>query len=303
MKRFPTSSLPKEKLKEQAIFNEKGEQVTAESLKETKVFREAITAERKDAVLDNAEIRRQVVDKLKSREIDFLTFLKIATDTSFKTLRTIKVKNLIIECYPGWNEMGLQRAFQSCGIKDGITIGNVLRRENLIIQLNSIVQSSASKWQRRFRAPSGWPWHGNVLDALKDIDPDKLPYEIGVAVRHRFDEDPRFMTIAERPKTLSEMVTPVVDVVEEDTVDTSDALDLLHEEDDTPSGAPLPGSQDSDILEVLMGDDEDDDFGDDFEDEENTITEDEVDEVSESEMLGEEKPEKPMKVNLNDFFA
>lgn len=51
------------------------------------------------------------------------------------------------------------------------------------------MDSSSSSWQKRIKAPEGFPWNGNIIKALNELNDIELPRELETAVRYYPDKD------------------------------------------------------------------------------------------------------------------
>lgn len=152
------------------------------------------TPEAQARAIERKALREEAIRKLKKREIDIVQFFAMAATEKYKVLGNIKMINLIAACYPGWTVPGIKGAFNLSGIPTDVSVKDVLRSESHRLKVKTIVDSSPKMWQHRIPAPPGWPWRGNILASLQEIDPKKLPDELAAAVRYTFDNAAVFKT-------------------------------------------------------------------------------------------------------------
>lgn len=170
------------------------------------------SAEAKKAAI---RMRKNYIEKIKYKEMSLRDLIYISRDDSFRYLRKIKIIDLMDECYPGWTKNSLKHAFVSYDIPVDLTVGRCITNTRLSDHVIALSDSSASRWQERIKAPEGWPWHGNIMKVLGELDIETLPTEIQSAVRFYFDEDDKFNPEQKTDKDEDQ-------IIESDPVNTSD---------------------------------------------------------------------------------
>lgn len=133
-------------------------------------------------------IRREYTEMLFDGKITFRQLVKMSEVKKLKTLGGMRPMSLLGRM-PGWTPSAARRAFVSNGLPERMIIRECARNENKELIIAALFESTPSKWQKRLRAPKGWPWFGNLLDAVKDVDPKTLPEEMREAVRYQFPID------------------------------------------------------------------------------------------------------------------
>ena len=133
-------------------------------------------------------IKKEFIDKLNSGEIDFLDLLEFAKGSQYSNLRRIKISS-ILSSREGWSYQEAKNALIGHGLNPDIRVESVMKSKNKTERINALINASPSNWGERLPAPTGWPWFGNILDTLKELDSKKLPRELVESVRYEFGDD------------------------------------------------------------------------------------------------------------------
>lgn len=191
---------------------------------------------------ENSKLRKAVLNKFIQKEINIDEFIKYSENKPFIQLGRLTALKLIT-MMPGWTQNNALSAFVSYGIPVEIKIQDIKKSKRYLELYKMLLDAETPvSWKKRIKAPEGWPWRGNILLALKDIEENKLPSEVARAVRYELGKDSLLSEdINENKDTpLDELDT----LLEED--DDFDELDtLLAEEDD-----------ELDELDALLAEDE-----------------------------------------------
>lgn len=226
-------------------------------------------------------LRRTYSQRVTSGDMTFHQLVKMSKDPDLKALGRINVVKLLAK-FPGWTERSARYAFVNNGLSDSLKVKDV-KDERVLVILSTLMDSSAASWQKRVKAPPGWPWFGNIANALADIDEGELPRPLR-EVRYRFadeyhqnDDDKNTQRPDPTPEETSEEITEVLGGRKQRNI--VDNLDDLFSEDEEPDIPPRVGVDDFDGLDDLIGDDddeedEDDDIGE--SDDEDTLSEEEI---------------------------
>lgn len=192
---------------------------------------------------ENSKLRKAVLNKFIQKEINIDEFIKYSENKPFKQLGRLTALKLIT-MMPGWTQNNALSAFVSYGIPVEIKIQDI-KKSKRYLELYKILLDAETpvSWKKRIKAPEGWPWRGNILLALKDIEENKLPSEVSRAVRYELGKDSLFSEdINENKETpLDELDT----LLAEDDYDELDTL-LAEDEDDN----------ELDELDALLAEDE-----------------------------------------------
>lgn len=137
---------------------------------------------------DSDKMRQEFIELFRSGEISFKQLVDYSRDSAFKPLQRIKVFRLLAE-KPGWTRESARHAFVANGLSLDIRVGKISASRNIFVQVESLMNSTPTLWQQRVKAPEGWPWRGNILESLKELDNMSLPTEAREAVRYYFGED------------------------------------------------------------------------------------------------------------------
>lgn len=131
-----------------------------------------------EAAEEANRIRRKYIDALRYGEIPFHEFVTLLDDPELdKRLGKLKVFALLGE-FAGWNRITARHALISNGIPVELSVRQARNNANYMAVCTMLMNASASTWQQRVKAPAGWPWFGNVLDALKELDSAAIPRDI-----------------------------------------------------------------------------------------------------------------------------
>lgn len=122
-----------------------------------------------------AEITR-LLSNLSSGVITFDEFLDLLQGNVFKSVRSKKVFELM-STLQGWTQETALSALIAYGVPPKTALYNLLANEAHRKIVSHLISTGAGQWQRRVRAPQGYPWFGNVLDAIDQIDREDLPLE------------------------------------------------------------------------------------------------------------------------------
>lgn len=137
----------------------------------------------RDASLEAAELRKKYSNMLIYGDIDFSEFLQLAQQPENKALKKIKLDTLL-GGFAGWSKDTARRALTSYGIRPGAKVYDCINHELYRRVMYNLISSSSTSWQKRVKAPEGWPWFGNILAAMRDVIGDEeLPHEVRNAVR------------------------------------------------------------------------------------------------------------------------
>ena len=88
-----------------------------------------------------------------------------------------------------WTTFSIQHAFIAYNIPINITVRQVMKNKNYFNIISALMDSSSSSWQKRIKAPEGFPWNGNIIKALNELNDIELPRELETAVRYYPDKD------------------------------------------------------------------------------------------------------------------
>lgn len=134
------------------------------------------------------EIRKRFIYKIANKDITFKQFCLFAQSEEYKTLRGIKIST-IMNSFSTWTTFSIQHAFIAYNIPINITVSQVMRNKNYFNIVSALMDSSSSSWQKRIKAPEGFPWNGNIIKALSELNNIELPRELETAVRYYPDKD------------------------------------------------------------------------------------------------------------------
>lgn len=125
-----------------------------------------------------ARTRKKYVDALRYGKIPFHEFVTLLDDPDLnKTLGKMKIF-AILATFAGWNRVTARHALISNGLPVELSLRQCRANENYMSVCTMLMNASASRWQQRVKAPEGWPWFGNVLDALNELDAESLPRDM-----------------------------------------------------------------------------------------------------------------------------
>lgn len=133
------------------------------------------------------KIRKRFIYKVTNKDITFKQFCLMAQSEEYKTLRGIKISR-ILGNFSSWTDFSIQHAFIAYNIPINITVGQVMRNRNYFNIVSALMDSTSSNWQKRIKAPEGFPWNGNIIKALSELENIELPREIESAVRFYPDD-------------------------------------------------------------------------------------------------------------------
>jgi len=134
------------------------------------------------------EIRKRFIYKIANKDITFKQFCLFAQSEEYKTLRGIKIST-IMNSFSTWTTFSIQHAFIAYNIPINITVRQVMKNKNYFNIVSALMDSSSSSWQKRIKAPEGFPWNGNIIKALSELNDIELPRELESAVRYYPDKD------------------------------------------------------------------------------------------------------------------
>lgn len=134
------------------------------------------------------EIRKRFIYKIANKDITFKQFCLFAQSEEYKTLRGIKIST-IMNSFSTWTTFSIQHAFIAYNIPINITVSQVMKNKNYFNIISALMDSSSSSWQKRIKAPEGFPWNGNIIKALNELNDIELPRELETAVRYYPDKD------------------------------------------------------------------------------------------------------------------
>lgn len=134
------------------------------------------------------EIRKRFIYKIANKDITFKQFCLFAQSEEYKTLRGIKIST-IMNSFSTWTTFSIQHAFIAYNIPINITVRQVMKNKNYFNIISALMDSSSSSWQKRIKAPEGFPWNGNIIKALNELNDIELPRELETAVRYYPDKD------------------------------------------------------------------------------------------------------------------
>lgn len=197
---------------------------------------------------ENQKLRKALLEKFSQKEVSIDELIKYSGNKPFTQIGRITALKLIT-MLPGWTQNNALSAFVSYGIPIDIKLRDIkLSPRNLELYKILLDSDTPVSWRKRMKAPEGWPWKGNVLETLKDIDENSLPSEIARAVRYEFGKDSLISLdgLQENNSTIEN------DVEEENELDELDAL--LAEDDDEEEDE----SDIEDELDILLSEEEDD---------------------------------------------
>lgn len=133
------------------------------------------------------KIRKRFIYKVANKDITFKQFCLMAQSEEYKTLRGIKISR-ILGNFSSWTDFSIQHAFIAYNIPINITVGQVMRNRNYFNIVSALMDSTSSNWQKRIKAPEGFPWNGNIVKALSELENVELPRELETAVRFYPDD-------------------------------------------------------------------------------------------------------------------
>ena len=133
------------------------------------------------------KIRKRFIYKVANKDITFKQFCLMAQSEEYKTLRGIKISR-ILGNFSSWTDFSIQHAFIAYNIPINITVGQVMRNRNYFNIVSALMDSTSSDWQKRIKAPEGFPWNGNIVKALSELENIELPRELETAVRFYPDD-------------------------------------------------------------------------------------------------------------------
>ena len=133
------------------------------------------------------KIRKRFIYKVANKDITFKQFCLMAQSEEYKTLRGIKISR-ILGNFSSWTDFSIQHAFIAYNIPINITVGQVMRNRNYFNIVSALMDSTSSDWQKRIKAPEGFPWNGNIVKALSELENVELPRELETAVRFYPDD-------------------------------------------------------------------------------------------------------------------
>ena len=134
------------------------------------------------------EIRKRFIYKIANKDITFKQFCLFAQSEEYKTLRGIKIST-IMNSFSTWTTFSIQHAFIAYNIPINITVKQVMKNKNYFNIISALMDSSSSSWQKRIKAPEGFPWNGNIIKALNELNDIELPRELETAVRYYPDKN------------------------------------------------------------------------------------------------------------------
>lgn len=119
------------------------------------------------------ETRKQYIDKLASGEMSVEGYMTLMNSREFRTLQGVKVLD-VLQALPGWNH---EKAVKTM-LRAGIHVKTVMNRLNangplalyLKESLDMIITTKAKAWHRVPKIEKGWPWHGNVRVAIRELE-------------------------------------------------------------------------------------------------------------------------------------
>ena len=114
------------------------------------------------------QLRKEYIKKLALGEITFDQLITFSEQEPLKALRKILLVDLLAQ-RPGWNEPTATYAFHSHGIPLDSKVSTCAYRPSIRKQVGSLLDSTSTRWQQRIPAQDGYPWHGLVLNHLKDL--------------------------------------------------------------------------------------------------------------------------------------
>lgn len=224
-------------------------------------YQDSLTPEQKkqqqreatEASVHSRKIRELYKKKLISGSITFHELVKMSQDPGLKPLRRMRVISLLAS-FSGWEMKWARYAFFANELPESLRVQDCYNEERSDI-VSMLMNSSASTWQRRPKAPEGWPWHGNIAAALADLDRGDLPQEAR-EVRWRFASEIKSPE-PEKELTPQEASAQVTEALGGMSSPQDDGLDDLFNDglDDVDDG-----------LDDLLDDDDDDFTSEDIED-------------------------------------
>lgn len=132
----------------------------------------------REAAEEADRTRKRYIDALRYGKIPFHEFVTLLDDPELdKRLGKLKVF-AILATFAGWNRVTARHALISNGLPVELSLRQVRNNDNYMAVCTMLMNASASTWQQRVKAPAGWPWFGNVLDALNELDAEALPRDI-----------------------------------------------------------------------------------------------------------------------------
>lgn len=142
-------------------------------------------------IKEQKEKRNEVLEKLRSREITFREMVLLPeADKNYELIDRFTAVS-ILSSMNGWDKSSAQRALASYGIDINSRVRSIKKRSDYIDTMDYLCARSSQTWQRRITAPVGWPWFGNLLATLEQLDEESLPKEIIKATRYLTDDEKR----------------------------------------------------------------------------------------------------------------
>ncbi len=212
------------------------------------------------------KIRKRFIYKVANKDITFKQFCLMAQSEEYKTLRGIKISR-IMDSFSSWTTFSIQHAFIAYNIPINITVGQVMRNKNYFNIVSALMDSSSSSWQKRIKAPEGFPWNGNIIKALSELNDIELPRELETAVRYYPTQNDNNNTVDDYEDFKNESSQYMKDDKNDDYVENSDDdLDILladEEDEENNDGLDSFLSNDDDYNEnsVQVNEDNDDSNG------------------------------------------
>ena len=139
-----------------------------------------------------------------------------------------------------------------------------MRNKNYFNIVSALMDSSSSSWQKRIKAPEGFPWNGNIVKALSELNDIELPRELEAAVRYYPTQNDNNNTVDDYEdfKNESSQYIKDDDYVDNSNDDSDDELDLLladEEDEEDNDGLDSFLSNDDDYNENSVQENEDND--------------------------------------------
>lgn len=202
---------------------------------------------------ENQKLRKSLLEKFSQREVSIDELIKYSSNKPFTQIGRITALKLIT-MLPGWTQNNALSAFVSYGIPIDIKLRDIkLSPRNLELYKILLDSDTPVSWRKRMKAPEGWPWKGNVLETLKDINENDLPSEIARAVRYEFGKD-SLISLDGLQESDDVHNNTENDNNKSDDLDDLDELDaLLAEEDDAENESDI-----EDELDILLHEEDDD---------------------------------------------
>ena len=172
------------------------------------------------------EIRERnikVINSLRMGEITFEELTQMSDLKEYDHLNKLTALRLL-SSLQGWTLASATKAFIAYDIPLNATVDRVKKERIYNEYISALMSSTPGRWQRRESAPKGWPWFGNIITALKEIENVELPGEIRKSTRFFMD--------GEKPDNRKTQEEPIdnLDDIFGDNLD--DGLDEMFEDDD-----------------------------------------------------------------------